>query len=177
MVRKIVVGTAIFCGFLALPVTSMASDKELLEPFEKCRSIADDTERLACYDNAVAVAGQLAEQLAEQREERRKEDFGLSDLDIAKRDQEAVDEGQEGVKREPEPKQITATLTDAYQNPRTGKKLFVLDNGQIWRETTSGTMRRLPRNGTTITVEKSSLGGFKLRAEGRRGFAYVKRIK
>ena len=159
----------------AVSANAASPEEEILEPFEKCKSIGDDTQRLACFDAAASTARTIAVEKRDKRRVRQKEDFGLSGLDLAKRDEKAPDRVAE--RNELEPDQITAKLTDAYTNMKTGRRIFLLDNGQIWREVSGSKMRRAPKAGAAITVKKGGFGSFKLRAEGKKGFAAVKRVK
>ena len=61
-----------------------------------------------------------------------------------------------------------------------GKALFVLENGQVWRQIDGdGTVVLDPPQGKTmkVLIERGLLGSYNLTIEGRNGLIKVTRIK
>jgi len=176
-------GAFILAGFCLSTAHASSPEERILEPFEACRSIVSSTERLACFDSAVIRATAVANAERKTRVTRTKDDFGLSGIAIAKREQKiAASNPEQGVQRskeraEIEPGKITAKIRSAFENRKTGNKLYILDNGQIWVQTGSARSKRVPNPGAEVTITKAALGSFKLRITGRKGFVPVKRQK
>jgi len=135
----------------------------------RCAGIADSAARLKCFDAAAPrTNGAPAAQPPTQAPGRVDgiEDFG---------------------KPPPPPKftRITATVVELTRSAR-GRPIFILDNGQVWRQTDGDDANVLDlRPGKTmkVAIEMSRvqrlIGGysFKLTIEGRNGFVRVYRVK
>lgn len=141
-------------------------------PYASCAAIAEDSARLACFDATFAKEDELKAEQAEVAKQEKVETFGLSELDIQRR--EDIDDS---ASQPAEDGQITATVIEIFADRQIGKRLFVLDNGQIWRENQISRMKRNPRVGQTVTISKESLGRFYLRVDGKRGFVDVLRMR
>ncbi len=173
---------------------------------EECTSIAEDTGRLACFDAYAARvkaqnAGSLKaekssiEQVVEakeehrQIEEQRQEDFGLTDVAIARREaqKEAQKQAQETQSRDPEskpekprklvPENLVAHVKEFARNNRTKRIRITLDNGQVWQEIDANPFRGTVKPGTEVTIVKRPFGGYKMEIPERRAVIYVRRIK
>lgn len=159
---------------LAVAATTPAlatSRDDLLNAMNKCGAIADNTERLACYDG---LKPQVQALLAQTPQEVAKEEssswFGLDNL-FGGRPAPQVEAKQFGSEKLPAKEQakvnppeintireldsISATLTD-YAYTHTGRFIVFLDNGQIWQQTEADTenvhFRHDPKdNKVTIT--------------------------
>jgi hypothetical protein len=164
---------------LAAPVAAAELPAEVL----RCAAVARDAERLACYDAAIAAASPeiraiaeqraresariaaeekaaaeaaakaKAEQAAAERARRKKEDFGAEA--IASRGDEvraanAAEEIQE----------IEAGIVEVLTN-RAQLGVFVLDNGQIWRQVDTQSLPNI-RAGDRVRVTRTSLGGYNI---------------
>jgi len=142
----------------------------------RCAGIADSAARLKCFDAVVPRAiGAPAAQPATKAPDRvdsppravmREEDFG---------------------KPPPPPKitRITATVVELARTAR-GRSIFVLDNGQVWRQLDGDDANVLdPQPGKTMKVTiamgfvGSLLGGYSynLTIEGRNALVRVRRVK
>ena len=155
--------------------------REVLLEIAKCADIADSAERLKCFDAAVPRAkSALALPPAEVKERAGSvEAFGLpqSDKPVTK----AEDFGKPPVPvDEPKPiTEITAGILEFAKTPR-GKALFVLDNGQVWKQLDAdGTDVLAPPSGvaTKVTIEIGVFGSYNLTIEGRNGLLKVSRLK
>lgn len=171
MVRKLV---TISCPILLLASPSLAAAPEeaVLRPFEECAKIGGSDERLQCYDAAVQRARSIAETNIASREVQRKEEFGLS---APRRETEEAPERANGL--EDGLTEINAAITETYSDARRGSRLFILENGQIWQESSRGTLGRTPKAGSIAIIRKGGFGGYQLRVKDRNGFTYVKRLK
>ncbi len=126
----------------------------------KCTAIADPAERLKCYDAAAGA-----------------QEFGLP------RPREPVTKTQDFGKPPPplraeEITQISATLLEFARTAR-GRALFVLDNGQTWRQLDAdGTEVREPLpDKAKVTNERGLLGSYNLTIEGRNALIKVRRLE
>jgi hypothetical protein len=165
----------IFGALVAAPASAQTPEAAVLAPFEECAALSDATERLACYDNAIGRARSVAEVNIAEREKQRRDEFGLNTVQREERDQD--DERTKAIGIEEDVREINANISNAYADARTGYRLFILDNGQIWQESSKGTLRRTPNEGAAIAIRRGGVGGFQLRVKDKKGFTYVKRLK
>jgi hypothetical protein len=159
---------------LSFPSLAQTPESAVLAPFEECVTISDSSQRLECYDAAVGRARSIADVNSAEREKQRLENFGLSALQREEREK-ADDSVRRGF--EDDVRAVNANISNAYADSRTGYRLFVLDNGQIWQESSKGTLRRTPKDGVAVEIRRGGIGGFQLRVKDGKGFTYVKRLK
>ncbi|HWH17929.1 MAG TPA: hypothetical protein VNT77_06275 [Allosphingosinicella sp.] len=122
-----------------------------------CRAIADESERLACYDREVAAldAAEARREVVmvdrQQLRETRRTLFGLTlpNLSVFGDD----NEDEEGVS------QIEAKIRSAAQTP-VGKWILTLDNGTRWVQTDSRNLAIYPQPGHAIKIRKAALGSY-----------------
>ncbi|WP_299191411.1 hypothetical protein [uncultured Erythrobacter sp.] len=145
------------------------SDESVYAP---CAQIADDSQRLACFDATYARETELLAQQAEEGRQETAANFGLSAVQIEQRN---IAEGNPDAVAENG--QISGSVVEIYTDNRSNKRLFILDNGQIWAETQVSRMQRHPRLGAQVTVSEASFGGYRLRVDGRRGYVDVRRVR
>ena len=154
--------------------------KETLSEIVRCSGIADSGERLKCFDAAASRAkGALAEHEA-------KEKRGFLDWFGFSRPRKPVTTPEQFGKPQPpvpvpggEINQITSTVIEFALTPR-GKALFVLENGQVWRQLDADDTRVLepdPGRPMKVTIEIGFLESYNLLIEGRRGLIKVRRLK
>ena len=153
--RKILLSTAASLalgGFTpALPAADAAK--------HPCANVRDDTDRLACYDQAF---GKPAEPVATPPEAQ----FGYTEQE-AKR--------QAGKAPEPEgPKAITAAVT-SLDRQRDGKFVVTLDNAQVWSQSEINSQADVAV-GDTVTVRRGVLGSYLLVTKAGIG-TRVRRVK
>jgi hypothetical protein len=171
----------ILASILALAAAHARADgvRDALADIVKCADLADPSKRLACFDAATARGrGALAAPAQTVREKGGgAEDFGLQKSQPVVK---AEDFGKAAP--EPGPKEITqisATVVEFAKTQR-GRAIFVLDNGQIWRQLDSdGTELPYPSPGTTmkVTIEKGWVNSYNLMIAGRNGLIKVSRMK
>lgn len=169
--RSLVPLVMLTLGALAAPAAARNKDVSTPPPpvFQAvldCKSVADPAERLACYDRtvgAMATAREAKDLVIADRatiDATRKEQFGLPD-----KSPEAYGEP------------LQATIAALTFNAANGTAMLTLNNGQVWRTTSIGTLTSRLRIGQTVAIAASGLFGFRLRIEGRTGFQGVTRVK
>lgn len=152
--------------------------QEALSEIVRCAGIADAGERLKCFDAAVPRAKSA---LAEQET---KEKRGILDWFGFSRPRKPVTKPEEFGKPQPpapggEINQITSTVIEFATTPR-GKALFVLENGQVWRQLDADDTRVLPPDPgkpMKVTIEIGFMESYNLLIEGRNALIKVRRLK
>jgi hypothetical protein len=141
------------------PAVSQAS---VPEKVEACAALRRDSERLACFDKAVAAlkAGDDTANISAENM------FGATH-------DTASAGGAEAVKRE-ELRQISGTVT-SLRRADDGMITVELDNGQVWRQQDSD-VRMMVAQGDKVTVVRASLGTFRIADKSGR-FARFKRVR
>jgi len=163
-------------AIVAVPARADAVRDALIE-LAKCADIADAAARLKCFDAAAPRAkSALAAPADKSKEAVTPETFGLPSP--AKPVQKTEDFG----KPPPEPQgitEITSTVLEFAKTPY-GKAVFILDNGQVWRQLDADSTNVLPAPPGTkmkVTVEVGFFGSYNLTIEGRNGLIKVTRLK
>jgi hypothetical protein len=156
------------CGVLAILGASPCSAAEApkrapaMQSVLDCRAIQDGVQRLACFDKAVgemAKAEQSGDLVAIDREQRRKvrrQAFGLTLPSLA-----IFDKGE----KPEETNRIDVTLARATRTG-TGRWVFVLDDGAVWRQIDDGELEPPPRPGEKAVIRRASLGSYMIHLEG-----------
>ncbi len=173
--------------FLAATPASADDDlDELLDPFRDCGEIEDGAARLACFDTALAGADARIAAQTERRRRRTVEDFGLSATQIEERYERERDRAQRSGDADAlaaaeelapeEPNEVSSPIAETFTD-ETRRRVFLLENGQIWREGSNGTLRGRIRVGSVATISRGGIGGYRLRVEGRTGFMSVSRVR
>jgi hypothetical protein len=156
--------------------------RDALADIVKCADIADAAKRLECFDAATA-RGKAALAAPQQAAPVAKEKSLLDWFGFSKPDQPTKPE--DFGKPAPAPAttnevtQISSPVLEFAKTAR-GKALFVLENGQVWRQIDGDTTDvQPPAPGTTmkVTVELAIFGSYNLTIEGRRYIVKVNRVK
>lgn len=153
------------------------STPEVIRNLSTCLDIADDAQRLACYDaqaRALVDASESGDLVAVDREEVRalqRESFGFSLSGVGKmvaRLSPLDGGGDEGPSDEPAADEVTLTIQSAEEFAR-GRYRFTFDNGQVWEQTTSERIF-LPNRvaGTPAEISSASFGSYLMRVRGQR---------
>jgi hypothetical protein len=182
--------------FAATPGVAQTSDA-LTKAMTECAVIPRDADRLACYDAAIAATSAQARAIATARAEASariaaeeaavaaaaaKARADADALATAQASKEAF--GNETIKSRgkerfaPPPgevQEIETTLTDTFTN-REGFSVFLLENGQLWREVDVATKINT-RAGDKVRLERAALGGYKLHFVRQKRVILVKRMK
>jgi hypothetical protein len=128
-----------------------------------CRKFADNTQRLACFDAAAAAlsqaeaSGDLVSLDRSQRREVRRQAFGLTLPSIA-----LFDRGEGDLDA------VKETLASARQGEE-GRWIFVMQDGQVWRQIDDEFLSRKPHEGSAIEIRRAMLGSFMLSVDGQPG--------
>lgn len=152
-------------GLLALLASHLCPAAEALPvSMQACATLQRDSERLACFDRAVAVIQSGAESAAPLSAENM---FGASS------EVTGASGNPQPVKRE-ELKQISGTVT-SLRHVDDGMIVLELDNGQVWRQQDSG-VSLFVSTGDTVTVARAAMGTFRI-ADKTGRYARFKRIR
>lgn len=140
-------------GLAASPIKGRAAP---LQAIVDCRALPDPTERLACYDRAAATldaaekAGEVVVVDRAQVQEARKAAFGFNFQ---------MPSFMTGGDRPEALDKITATVESASQDA-TGKWVFRMTDGAVWRQVDSSRVSRDPKAGTTVEIRSATMGSF-----------------
>jgi hypothetical protein len=161
----------LFAGCLALAAAAAAgaAPKRILPPvvqdLSACRTLADDSARLRCYDAAAAALAQAADKgdiVVVDRDDVRKTrrslfGFNVPKLPFFSGDDSASDQQDE----------ITAKIAGAHSLGN-GKWSIRLEDGAVWETTEAKSAVRTPRAGNEVLIKRGSLGGYFMRIAGQR---------
>jgi hypothetical protein len=165
---------------LAAPLAHADPARDALAEVAKCADIVDAAERLGCFDAAMArVRSALAAPAPEAPSKSLLEWFGFS------RPPQPVTKPEEFGKTAPEApaaEEINEISSPVLEFARTlhGKAVFILENGQVWRQIDSDTTAVPdPERGTrmTVKIERGFLGSYNLTIGGRNILVKVNRLK
>ncbi len=157
------------------------------EAFLACARITEDGERLQCYDRAVGALSAEGRRLAAERAaaaeaaaKARAEAEARAAAEAAERAKAARIKGfgargGASAGREDRVDRIESAITETLTDSQ-GKRVFALDNGQLWRQT-DGVFLSVVKPGTPATVRRSAMGGFMLRIESLGRSVPVTRIR
>ena len=123
-----------------------------------CAHVRDDTDRLACYDQAFGKPPDAAAATPQ-------ENFGYKEKEA---------ELKTGKTEPAAPASVTAAVT-AFERRRDGKFTVTLDNAQIWAQTEINSQADV-KVGDSVTVRRAALGSFLLVTKAGIG-TRVKRVK
>lgn len=163
MLRHLVLAT-ISLGLA--PAAAAQAPRALLD----CTSILADAERLACYDNAVKAFSSEARVVAERREAQAAK---LSAAAAAAAAAQRADSF--GRASEARVERIDSTLKEMLTDS-TGKSVFILENGQIWRQADGF---RIPnaRPAVAVTIKRGAMGSYRITFAGSNRTAQVVRMR
>jgi hypothetical protein len=165
MLKVLVLVAAVSTPALALAAkpAQPPANPAVMESLLKCRQVADNAERLACFDKAAAAVGEatakgdLVALDRAQRKAARRQAFGfiLPSLAFLERGEEA-----DAVNN------LTATAADVGMNSL-GQWVITLDDGAVWRQTEVVDLGRRPHKGSKIQISKGVLGSFFMTIDGQ----------
>lgn len=143
-----------------------AKDKQKFEDIKSplttlydCSAIPEDTNRLNCYDEATAslrIAEQKKEIVAidaQSAKKLKKEAFGFNLPSLPKLGLPSFGGDDD------KPEALVAAVKSVRQGG--GGYLFILENGQIWQQST-GSFNYMPKGDLTATIKPASMGSFKI---------------
>lgn len=156
--------------FLLMFASAAPADETFVSAVLDCKSLSSADERLACYDDVVAAysvnSAEPAANPTESAAVNSEALFGMSPV-AAQRALEAST-GREQIDRV---EATIVTLTAVAPN----KVAVVLDNGQIWRQTTASSLKLT--EGDDIVIRRRSLGSHTLQKVGAARSMKVKRVE
>lgn len=175
---KIIAG-GFAAGLLGLPTAAPAQDVPI-SGFRECGTLSQEAARLTCFDRALAAA----ERLASTQRRDRKDEFGLSERQVeleerrdkAAEQRERKTEARAVPEREAAPVAITAKLGELFTDGA-GRRIFLLENGQLWRQTSNSNFAGRIRAGDTVKIERGTLSGYRLTVPKQAGFFGVRRVR
>lgn len=155
--------------------------RDALADIVKCADIADAAKRLECFD-AATVRGKAALAAPPQAAPVAKEKSLLDWFGFSKPDQPTKPEDFGKPAPPPTTGEITqiSSLVLEFAKTARGKALFVLENGQVWRQIdgdTTDVQPPAPGTAMKVTVEVAVFGSYNLTIEGRKYLVKVTRIK
>lgn len=123
----------------------------------KCGALLDDDARHDCTDQVMRAAGLMP--TVQQRTGERRKHFGLSTRNKSK---EHKAKGPKSAKNadSADLDQVELTLDRVYERGD-GMLFLSTSDGGIWRPVESDQISPTPQPGRTMTVERTSLGGFR----------------
>lgn len=178
------------CILGVLPAMATPAADALTE-VAKCTDVADTAQRLQCFDNAAMAAKQVLGDARRQVEAEQKQEeseggvlawFGIAPE--AKPVTKPEDFGR-NITLEPKPgspaeiNEINSKVLEYAQNVR-GKSIFVLENGQVWRQIDGDTTELYYRESDgpmQVRIAKAMMGSFSLHVEGKTVTIKVRRVK
>ena len=166
--RNIAAFAVLLAAAAAAPAAAQPPEPERPEALTRlvgCRAVADEAERLACYDREVAAfeaaaqSRQLVVMDRQQVRRTRRTLFGLAlpDLNIFGDDNPDEEEGVSAIETT-----LRAASQDAY-----GKWLLVLEDGARWRQIDGREMAREPRGGQPIRIRRAAMGSYLANIDGQ----------
>ncbi|WP_166430477.1 hypothetical protein [Polymorphobacter arshaanensis] len=170
---RIVILALGFAFGAALPAHAAGIDDTLVS----CARMANNAKRLACYDAAVATISNDAKAATAQREA----EMAVLAAEQAKADEAAKKAafGGERLARGQVPAgtitRVDAKVTEVL-TASDGMAVLVLDNGQMWRQTTGVALPPV-RNGDVVVITVASMGSFQAELVRQHRAFKVKRIK
>ncbi len=145
---------AITLAFITASAALYAAD----EPQHPCAQVRDNTDRLACYDQAF---GKPTEPVAAPAVK-----FGFSEQELARNTAQSSTPAA--------PTSITAAVT-SIDLRHDGKFVVTLDNSQVWSQSEINSQADV-RVGDTVTVRQGALGSYLLVTKAGIG-TRVRRVK
>ena len=127
-----------------------------------CAHVRDDTDRLACYDQAFGKPAAAAAATAAAPQEQ----FGFTEKELAR------NTGQSAVSAAAE--SVTAAITSLVRR-HDGKFVVTLDNAQVWAQSEFNSQADV-EIGDSVTVRRGALGSYLLVTKAKIG-TRVKRVK
>jgi len=135
------------------------SEAAPIKELARCKTIPDDSQRLACYDQATTTllaAEQKADIVVVDRQEvenarRSLFGFNLPDISLFRRHGAKIEQLDklDGV--------IASASADA-----SNQWTFRLKDGSLWRQIDTNELNRPPRSGDTVLIRRAAFGSFML---------------
>lgn len=168
----------LFAALLFTPIAlAQTEDPVSTQAVYDCASIGEDTERLACYDNAVGrlkaaeEAGEVTTISRVEVETVQRDAFGFSLPSLPR-----IAMPKLGGDDDREITEIRAGV-DSIKASRVNGLTVTLDNGQVWQQTDTRSVSYSKRKGVKeAIVKQAALGSFMMKLDGGTAFR-VKRVQ
>jgi hypothetical protein len=147
----------LLCLLMLVSTTAMADDAAL----QQCRSLANATARLACYDAIPLAPRATAPAAAAPAAATPEQRFGLESVKKAKSE---------------EPSAIDSTIVGKFEGWGPNSRIK-LANGQVWRVVDGSEAVLEPMTNPKVRIEKNFIGTMFLRIEGSNQTAKVRRVE
>jgi hypothetical protein len=166
-------------GLLFLTGVSPAAAATLEQSLVTCSAKTDEAVRLKCYDDVAKGLSAEARKVAEAREaEAAAAAAAATAAAAAKAEAERKaafgKEGMAGSADGGEAQQIEAGITELLRDAA-GKTIFVLDNGQMWRQADAFSVPA--KVGNKVIVKRGTFGSYRLLIAGSNRSAQVIRMR
>lgn len=160
-------GMLLFAGLVfAKPTTSQLSSQ-----LNECQKIEENLARLNCYD-------QLASTTATPKPSEDATNAAVKSVEKPQQNAISSPESAFGIEQkliaEQAPEQLKAKVVKVVKNPY-GQLKFTLDNGQVWKQSSSHRLRL--KVDETIIINRGIMGAFRLQKENSNRNFDVKRVK
>lgn len=166
--KRLLLVAAVLTSLPAIARTPSPSTQSKAKAFDdvvSCRSITDNAQRLACYDQSVASLQDAAAKHdivvvdREQVRETRRSLFGftLPSFGIFGGGDKAGKQADD----QDDIKEITATVRGARQDGQ-GNWIVTLDDGAVWHQM-DGVLAFDPKAGSQVTIKRAALGSYFLK--------------
>jgi len=135
-----------------------------------CRSVADPTQRLACYDKTVGEMagadskGDLVTLDREQRKQIRQQAFGFTMPSFS-----LFDKGE----KPEEANKASFKIAQAWQDLEHHWN-FKLETGAVWRQTDSNELYHDPHAGSVADISKGAMGGYFMKVDGQQAIRVMR---
>ena len=148
-----------------------------------CSAKVNDAERLSCYDGLVRGISAEARSVADKREADRKAQASLAAADAEKARIAAAAQA-EAAKRDSFGKAQSDdddidelhVIVNEVMRDKLGRAVFLLENGQMWRQTEAFPLPPL-KEGATATLKRGALGSYRIKLESTNRNIPVVRIR
>jgi hypothetical protein len=174
---------AVILALAAGPAFADAT-RDALTEMAKCADITDDMLRLKCFDEAMPRAkSALATPVPAVETKKSLLDwFGFARPSKPVTKTEDFGKPSQPIEVPGESKEITEITANVVEFAKTGrgKAIFVLDNGQVWRQSDSDGTEipyAVPGTPMKVTIEIGVFGSYNLIIEGRNGLIKATRVK
>jgi hypothetical protein len=165
-------GAGVALMALALAGSAVAADPKsepraaIVQKLTDCRKIADNAQRLACYDEAAAAfdqaeaKGDVVVVDREQARKVRRQAFGFTLPSIS-----LFEKGE----TQEEIENVSGVVASARQNGL-GQWIIKLEDGAVWTQVDTKEVFKTPKAGMSVKIRKASLGSYLMSIDGGGGF-------
>jgi hypothetical protein len=148
------------------------------DSLQRCYTIKESNDRLSCYDNYVKTLVSSDCKNSNGEESRAEPSGTVGSVErcrLADEKRFGASQLKQTTAQVLEPRTISAQVIKVAKDKR-NIRTFHLDNGQIWRQIESGFVSLPKGEHFNVVVSKGSLGGYRLRINGKGKMIKVRRI-